>query len=115
MPRSFCTACWPAGRLPRPPRRPQLGTALLVDCATPGGRQLSYCPERPALQELEAAGGMDHDAGEDLGGLQRQAASRQREFDRAAREAAAAGGFTDYSRRAFFKEFVKVPGDSIGS
>ena len=65
------------------------------------------------MQELEAAGGMEHDAaaeaGPELQAVQRAAAKRQREFDRSAAEAAAAGsGFSYSSRRAFFKEFVKV-------
>ncbi|GAB4820326.1 hypothetical protein N2152v2_007372 [Parachlorella kessleri] len=67
----------------------------------------------PQEKEVEAAGGMEHDpaaeAGPELQAVQRAAAKRQREFDRSAAEAAAAGGgFSDSSRRAFFKEFVKV-------
>ena len=47
-----------------------------------------------------------------LGTLQRQAAKRGREFDRSAAANAAPGSaaFVDYSRRAFYKEFVKVGG-----
>lgn len=49
--------------------------------------------------------------GPQLEALQRQALKRGRDFDKAAAKAAAAGdkaGFVDYSRRAFYKEFVKV-------
>lgn len=61
-------------------------------------------------QELEASGGMDHDAGgeeQDLQSLQQHAAKRAREYDSSVK-ASTGSAFTDYSRKAFYKEFVKV-------
>lgn len=49
--------------------------------------------------------------GQELSAMQRQATKRGREFEREAAKAAAVPGsaaYVDYSRRAFYKEFVKV-------
>lgn len=48
--------------------------------------------------------------GQQLEALQRQAAKRGREYEKEAAKAPAPGtpAFVDYSRRAFYKEFVKV-------
>jgi hypothetical protein len=71
---------------------------------------------RPALvrrSQTAAAAAMEQDGeGPQLEALQRQALKRGRDYDKAAAKAAAAGdkeGFVDSSRRAFYKEFVKVP------
>jgi hypothetical protein len=53
---------------------------------------------------------MDQDGeGQQLEAMQRQANKRSREFEKAAAKAVPGSeGFVDYSRRAFFKEFIKV-------
>ena len=64
---------------------------------------------------MEQEGGGD-DGTQQLEAMQRQALKRGRDYDKTAAKAAPGSAeFVDYSRRAFYKEFVKVRGLTQGA
>ncbi|KAL4420634.1 hypothetical protein ABPG75_010290 [Micractinium tetrahymenae] len=77
-------------------------------------KQRAITAQRRA-EKAAAAAAMEHDGpeaqGQGLEAMQRAAAKRGREYEKSAARAAAPPGsaaYQDYSRRAFYKEFVKV-------
>lgn len=96
--------------LPRQEQVWAVGLAILPPATRP-----------PTAAQQAAAAAMEADGqgqGQDLAGVARAAAKRGRDYDKASAAAAAQPGsaaFVDYSRRAFYREFVKVCGGGVGS